>query len=160
LKNDQVMQNFHFAFAARSKYTLAGSLFLYVHSSGGHVLGIRAVQIGCEIEPFGGFYWINCGWEGSSVMRWGSAIQPAFAWVQEHPGFHPGSGVSTFSESKRMMSHEENLFGVFCFVSGHDFSRATPSPEIIGLYRLRKNPGKKHTSGAKARRILNHLRHD
>jgi len=32
-------------------------------------------------------------------------------------------GVSTLSESKRMLSHDENLF-VFCFVSGHDFSRA------------------------------------
>jgi hypothetical protein len=42
-------------------------------------------------------------------------------------------GVSTFFESKRMMFEEENLFCfcVFCFVSGHNFSRATTGPKMI-----------------------------
>jgi hypothetical protein len=52
----------------------------------------------------------------------------------EAPGIYAGVGVSTFSESKACdLSRKSSLPLGFCFVSGHDFSRAIEAENDEGF---------------------------
>jgi hypothetical protein len=73
-------------------------------------------QISCEVE-FGGsslFDKLRLRRVWRDEVGVGRCSEPLRG-IQEHPGFHAGSGVSTFSESKRMMLEEEDLFAFVFF---------------------------------------------